>query len=74
MDYAKIDKQPSFYVNNCIAALIGILIGCTMNAAPYGFQVPFMMSLATKIPSSLIAMSASIVACIVVNKVHPVKK
>lgn len=73
-DYAKIDKQPSFYVNNCIAALIGILIGCTMNAAPYGFQVPFMMSLATKIPSSLIAMSASIVACIVVNKVHPVKK
>lgn len=73
-DYGKMDKQPRFNANNCIAAVVGMLVGCTMNSAPYGFQVPFMMNLATKIPSSLIAMAASIIACIVVNKVHPVKK
>ena len=73
-NYAKIEKQPHFCVNNCVAALVGILVGCTMNAAPYGFQIPFMMNLATKIPSSMIAMVAGIVACVVVNKIHPVKK
>lgn len=73
-DFEKMDTQPAFNVNNCIAAVIGMLIGCTMNTAPYGFEVPFMMNLATKIPSSLIAMAASMVVCVIVNKVHPVKK
>jgi len=72
-DFAKMDKQPTFHANNCIASVVGMLIGCTMNAAPYGFQVPFMMNLATKVPSSLVAMAASVIAVIIINKVHPTK-
>lgn len=73
-DFAKMDKQPLFNTNNCIASVAGMLVGCTMNSAPYGFQVPFMMDLATKVPSSIIAMLASVIACIIVNKVRPAKK
>ncbi len=65
------DRQPTFYVDNCIAALIGSLVGCTMNAAPYGFGVPFMMNIAEKFPSCLIAMAASMIAYVIIHAIHP---
>lgn len=72
-DFDKIGKMPMWNVNNCVAGVLGSLVGMTMNSLPYGFAVPFMMKLSTSFPSSLISMAAGAIFCLIINAVHPVK-
>jgi cytosine permease len=72
-EFSKISKMPTWNVNNCVAGVLGALVGMTMNSRPYGFAVPFMMKLSENVPSSIIAMVAGVVFCLVINAIHPVK-
>lgn len=71
--YEKISKMPTWNINNCIAGVLGALVGMTMNARPYGFAVPFMVKLSQNFPSSIIAMLAGAIFCLIINAIHPVK-
>lgn len=70
--FSKIGDMPTWNVNNCIAAVLGVLVGMTMNSRPFGFAVPFMMKISQNFPSSIIAMIAGVVFCLIINAIHPV--
>ncbi len=72
-DFSRITKMPTWNVNNCIAGVLGALVGMTMNVRPYGFEVPFMIKLSSNFPSSIIAMISGAVFCLIINAIHPVK-
>lgn len=71
--FSKISKMPVWNVNNCIAGVLGSLVGLTMNPRPTGFGVPFMMKLCANFPACIIAMAAGVVFCLVINAIHPIQ-
>lgn len=67
--FEDMDGLAGFRKTSCVSTLVGCLVGLSMNSAPVGFGVPFMVKLSGFVPSSIVAMLAAIVAYLVISKV-----
>lgn len=61
-DYAKAGAIPSLRKHTLASAVIGCLVGLSMNTPPVGFGIPFMVQLSGVVPTALAAMATALAA------------